>query len=61
MVVVIFVNNSDKNINNNNSDIWVVIYKVENYYVVVKGSRVEVVSVIEDKCGYRLMFFFFVD
>lgn len=60
MVVVIFVNNSDKNINNNNSDIWVVIYKVENYYVVVKGSR-EVVSVIEDKCGYRLMFFFFVD
>lgn len=39
MAAVIPVNNSDKNINNNNSDIRAVTYKAENYYVAVKGSR----------------------
>lgn len=54
MTAVIPVNNSDKNINNNNSDIRAVTYKAENYYVAVKGSR-EVVSATEDKRGHRLM------
>ena len=57
MAAVIPVNNSDKNINNNNSDIRAVTYKAENYYVAVKGSRAEVVSATEDKRGHRLMTF----